>query len=195
MKDTFIIHTADLESLDGLSMEELGVLFLALMRSQREEPLPEMNRATRMAYRFMAAQIDRDNEKYQEIVEKRKAAARARWDKQKDSMQMHKVQSLSVSDSVSVSVSDSVSEYSSNIKSLSNMPDGMEAELESVYGESSEALKADVRRYYEAHPEKSFPGWPVAMAQFASNQKRWGKSAKHTSSMDDLLKEAFGNDG
>lgn len=117
-KETFVIHTADLEHIEDLTLEELGTLFLALMRNQRGEELPEMNKSTIMAFRFMAAQIERDNEKYEAIVEKRRAAAQKRWNKD-DNMQMHSLQSHSVSDSVSDSVSVSDSErYVSDRKSV-----------------------------------------------------------------------------
>ena len=68
--------------------------------------------------------------------------------------------------------------YKNNINNLNNislyMPDGMRAELESLYGEKTESLLEDVQRYYESHPDKEFPGWKLAMAQFNANQTRWG---------------------
>lgn len=64
-----------------------------------------------------------------------------------------------------------------NINNINNislyMPDGMMDELQSLYGDKAEQLVTDVRNYYEAHPDKEFPGWPIAVAQFNSNQKRW----------------------
>lgn len=72
--------------------------------------------------------------------------------------------------------------YKNNINNLNNislnMPDGMEAELLSLYGDRTTALIEDVRRYYEGHPDKEFPGWKLAMAQFNANQARWGKRSK-----------------
>ncbi len=189
-KETFIIHAADWENLTELDDTQLGVLFRALMMNQREEELPKMDRATKMAFKFMAAQIERDNEKYNAIVEKRRAAAQKRWNKG-DDMQMHNLQSHSVSDSDSVSVSVSVSD-SERYVSLPDLSPRDEASLRQVAGDRADALIEDVQRYYSTHPEKRFPGWPVALAQFDSNQRRWGRgTAKPQKSIDEIAAEAF----
>lgn len=65
-----------------------------------------------------------------------------------------------------------------NINNLSNMPDGIKAELLNLFGDRTEALIEDVQRYYKAHPEKDFPGWPIAVAQFNANQARWDRPKK-----------------
>lgn len=192
-KETIIIHTADYDNIEDLDNEQMGILFRALILSQRGAELPKMDKQTKMAFKFMAAQIDRDNEKYNAIVEKRRAAAQKRWNKG-DGMQMHNLQSHSVSDSVSdsVSVSDSeryVSLAQAPLPSLS--PEEAES-LQDVYGDRADALIEDVRRYYSTHPEKQFPGWPIALAQFDSNQKRWGRTTvKPQKSIDEIAAEAF----
>lgn len=77
-----------------------------------------------------------------------------------------------------------------NINNLSNMPDGMTAELESLYGDRASALIEDVRRYYEGHPDKEFPGWPIAVAQFNANQARWERpKKKRRRSVEEILAE------
>lgn len=81
-----------------------------------------------------------------------------------------------------------------NINNLSCMPDGMEDELKSLYGDRTDALIADVRRYYEQHPEKDFPGWPVAVAQFDANQTRWGRAKKKQKTTAELAAELFGEE-
>ena len=173
-KETFVIHTADLENIEDLSLEELGTLFLALMRNQRGEELPEMNKSTVMAFRFMSAQIERDNEKYEAIVEKRRAAAQKRWNKG-DDMQMHSLQSHSVSDSDSVSDSERyVSLAPAALPSLS--PDE-EEKISLEYPEDAERLIEEVRLYYTNHRDKPFPGWFEAVKTFSHNQRRWGKTS------------------
>lgn len=86
-KETFIVHADAWTTIQKLNLEQRGALLSALMCKQLGEPLPEMDAATDMAYSFMAAQIDRDNDKYEDIAEKRRNAANARWNMQK--MQMH----------------------------------------------------------------------------------------------------------
>lgn len=65
-----------------------------------------------------------------------------------------------------------------NINNLSIMPDGMDERLKALFGDKYDALLEDVRRYYGSHPDKEFPGWEQAMAQFNANQARWGRSDK-----------------
>lgn len=194
-KETFVIHTADLENIEDLTLEELGTLFLALMRNQRGEELPEMNKSTVMAFRFMSAQIERDNEKYEAIVEKRRAAAQKRWNKG-DDMQMHSLQSHSVSDSDSVSdsVSDSDSERYISV-SLAALPSLSPEEKEKIdleFGDQAAALIGDVESYYKAHTKKPFPGWYEAVRTFSHNQKRWGTTARGTpQKIEDIANDLF----
>lgn len=178
-KETIIIHTADYESISDLEDEQLGKLFRSLLLSQRGEAVPKMDKQTKMAYNFMVAQIERDNEKYNSIVEKRRAAAQKRWNKG-DNMQMHDLHSHSVSDSDSVSDSVSDSDRDKSLwAALPPLSPGDEALLRRNTGdERADALIGDVRNYYTAHPEKRFPGWPIALAQFDANQKRWGTANK-----------------
>ena len=70
-----------------------------------------------------------------------------------------------------------------NIDNIDNIslytPDGAEAEeIARLFGEKADQLIEDVRNYYTAHPEKHFPGWPIALTQFDANQKRWGTANK-----------------
>ena len=188
-KETFVIHTADLENIEDLTLEELGTLFLALMRNQRGEELPEMNKSTVMAFRFMSAQIERDNEKYEAIVEKRRAAAQKRWNKD-DNMQMHNLQSHSVSDSDSVSdsVSDSDSEryISVSLAALPSLSPDEGIKIHQEYPEDAERLIEEVRLYYTNHRDKPFPGWFEAVKTFSHNQRRWGKTTAPRGSLQSM---------
>ena len=184
-KETFIVHTDTWGSLKDLELEQLGALFKALMLNQLGEELPSMDKVTKMAYNFMAAQIDRDNERYADIVEKRKAAANARW-KKNNNMQMHDLQSHT--DTVTDTDTD---RDKSLYAALPPLSPGDEALLRKTSGdERADALIGDVRNYYTAHPEKHFPGWPIALAQFDANQKRWGTAGrKKQKSIDEIIEE------
>jgi hypothetical protein len=70
-----------------------------------------------------------------------------------------------------------------NINQSLNTPDGVREELVEIFGEKAEQLIEDVRVYYEAHPEKDFPGWKQAALQFNANQKRWAKPKKGSDPM------------
>ena len=86
-----------------------------------------------------------------------------------------------------------------NINNITNislyMPDGIRGQIESLYGSRTEALLADVRRYYEGHPEREFPGWLEAVSIFAANQERWAQPKKQRKkTIAELAEEALGND-
>lgn len=57
-------------------MKQRGLLFTALLAYASGEPLPELGGATKMAFSFIRAQMDRDRKKYLEITEKRKEAGK-----------------------------------------------------------------------------------------------------------------------
>lgn len=79
MRDSFILYTENMEQIELLSMDQRGVLFTAVMKYERGEDLPEMDVTTAMCFSFIRARLDRDTEKYNNVVEKRRAAADARW--------------------------------------------------------------------------------------------------------------------
>ena len=195
-KETLIIHTDTWEILKGLPKEQLGTLFTALMKFQRDEDLPKMDGVTKMAFDFMAAQVTRDNEKYMQTVERRRAAgkagAAARWQTHSNAYEgMRKDAIHSHTDTDTDTDTDTVTERYVSLGSLS--PE-TEAELRDKYGDRADALMEDVRQYYTAHSDKRFPGWKSAMAQFDRNQKRWGRSdvnARGEKSIEEIAAEVF----
>lgn len=75
-KESFILHTDAWEILKDFSDEQCGRLLKALLCYQIGEAIPELDVATKVAFSFMAAQLDRDNDKYAQMVEKRRAAGK-----------------------------------------------------------------------------------------------------------------------
>ena len=73
--------------LKRLSNEEKGLLFEALMDYAQYGELPELDGMTGIAWDFIRPRIDRDAERYEEMVELKRRAARKRWDKQEDAPQ------------------------------------------------------------------------------------------------------------
>lgn len=92
-KNSIILFTDYLVQLKALSMEQRGVLLTALLLHQDGQPLPEMDDVTNLCFLFISADIDRANAHYNEVVTKRQAAARKKWDQDdrnvQKSMQMH----------------------------------------------------------------------------------------------------------
>lgn len=75
-KNSFVMYTDYAEHIKLLSMEQRGCLFTAIIAYASETELPEMDGMTQMAFSFIKAQMNRDIEKYQETVEKRREAGK-----------------------------------------------------------------------------------------------------------------------
>lgn len=77
MKSSFVLYAEYAEHMEDLSMEQRGTLFTAIMNYANEVDLPEMDGAVKMAFSFIKKQLDRDSEKYEDTIEKRRNAGRA----------------------------------------------------------------------------------------------------------------------
>ena len=67
---SFVLYTDYIDQVELLSMEQRGLLLSAIMCYAADKELPDMDGMVTMAFSFIRKQIDRDNEKYQEKVEK-----------------------------------------------------------------------------------------------------------------------------
>lgn len=76
MKNSFVMYTDYMEQINLLDMEQRGMLFTAIMQYASGEILPEMDGMTAMAFSFIKSRMDKDFEKYQQTVEKRKEAGK-----------------------------------------------------------------------------------------------------------------------
>lgn len=201
-KEAFIIHTDTWPAIKSLDRGQRGDLFTALICHQLEEELPKMDVQTQMAYMFMAAQMDRDNQKYEAITEKRRQAANARWQKNTEQsiqkMQKHNLHYDTDTETVTDTDTDTDTERDTDTDAPVALPDLSlrdEESLRSVAGDRADGLIEDVRAYYTTHPEKPFPGWPIALAQFDRNQKRWDKPKRSKpKSIEELAAEVFGEE-
>ncbi len=75
-KKSFIMYTSYKEPIEGLTLEERGLLFSALFEYAETAVVPELEGAVKMAFLFIKTQIDRDSEKYEKTVQKRKEAGK-----------------------------------------------------------------------------------------------------------------------
>ena len=76
LKNSFVMYTDYMEQINLLDMEQRGMLFTAIMQYASGEILPEMDGMTAMAFSFIKSRMDKDFEKYQQTVEKRKEAGK-----------------------------------------------------------------------------------------------------------------------
>lgn len=75
-KKSFLLYTGYFEQIEMLNIEQRGILLTAIMAFQTDAEMPEMDSLTKMAFSFISADMRRDNEKYEEIVERRKESGR-----------------------------------------------------------------------------------------------------------------------
>jgi len=73
-KKSFVLYTDYLEHIGLLGMEQRGILFTAILSYVNGISLPCMDSAVSMAFSFIKSTLDRDGEKYQAILEKRRLA-------------------------------------------------------------------------------------------------------------------------
>ncbi len=73
---SFVLYTDYIDQVELLSMEQRGLLLSAIMCYAADKELPDMDGMVTMAFSFIRKQIDRDNEKYQEKVEKCREAGK-----------------------------------------------------------------------------------------------------------------------
>ena len=75
-KKSFLLYTGYFEQIEMLNIEQRGILLTAIMAFQTDAKMPEMDSLTKMAFSFISSDMRRDNEKYEEIVERRKESGR-----------------------------------------------------------------------------------------------------------------------
>lgn len=87
-RKSFVVYT-DLDvSLASFSNAEVGAIFRAMLTYADTGRETDLSDREAVAFGFIKAQMDRDFDKYDEIVEKRKAAVAAREEKKSKSNQM-----------------------------------------------------------------------------------------------------------
>ena len=75
-KNSFVLYTEYLQNIELLSMEQRGELFTAIMHYASGKEVGDLDGMVKMAFSFIRSQMDRDNEKYQDKLEKRREAGK-----------------------------------------------------------------------------------------------------------------------
>lgn len=77
-KNSFLMYTDWLSMIEELDNEQRGVLFLAIMRYQSDEEIPEMKKGSgeKIAFAHFCTQFLKDQEKYNKTVASRSAAGK-----------------------------------------------------------------------------------------------------------------------
>ena len=76
MADSFVLYTNYIDQIELLDDAQRGRLLTAIFAHAAGQDIPELDGITSMCYSFIASQMDRDKQKYDETVEKRRKAGR-----------------------------------------------------------------------------------------------------------------------
>lgn len=77
MKNSFVLYNEYKEQFELLSYEEAGQLIMAIFEYTETGNVPQLEGMTLMAFSFIRKQLDRDSEKYEKTIEKRREAGKA----------------------------------------------------------------------------------------------------------------------
>jgi len=76
-KSSFILYNDMWDSIEELDHEQRGILFTAIYALSVEGvEIPEMDKSTRIIYKMIRNQLHRDASKYEQLIEKRRAAGK-----------------------------------------------------------------------------------------------------------------------
>ena len=76
MADSFVLYTNYIDQIELLDDAQRGRLLTAIFAHAAGQDIPDLDGITSMCYSFIASQMDRDKQKYDETVEKRRKAGR-----------------------------------------------------------------------------------------------------------------------
>ncbi len=84
-KKSFMMYLDNYKQFEILSDEQAGMLIKSLFFFAKTDNIPEITDGmVMMAFSFISAQMERDNEKYEQTCKKRSENAKVRWDKNED---------------------------------------------------------------------------------------------------------------
>ena len=186
-KRSFLLYTDYFEQIEMLTIEQRGILLTAIMAFQTGTDLPEMDMLTKMAYSFISADMRRDKDKYDEIVEKRresgrkggiitqanKANAQSAYFASNSQFKQNQANQANQADSVNVSVNDS-----ENVNENGSVYEGVNVPTDTHQSTNTqtkpptldqlklycyaEGIRTDVEKFYNYNSGK---GWPMEWKQ------------------------------
>ena len=173
-KNSFVLYEDYEELFDRLSDEEAGQLIKAIFDYERSGELPDLPRLLEFIMLPIKNTLDRDSDKYDKIVEKRRKAGakggkttqasasnnQANASKNKQMLDISSKRVANQADSVSDNVSDSVSVSDSDSDTTTTSSDGMQSVVVVSDGDGvsytdiwKSITPADVDRIYEEYPD------------------------------------------
>lgn len=146
-KKSFLLYISSFKQIRKLTQEQKGVLLDAIMNFQEGVPLPDMDPLVDMCFGFIADDMQRDAEKYEEIVEKRRESGRkgglqkqanlanATFARNKGSTDVANLANLAVNVDVDVNDNDAVND-DVDVDVDESAPDGRQSQTTHTYSTS-----------------------------------------------------------
>jgi hypothetical protein len=155
-QNSFILYLDSLDILDDMTTDQVGQLFLAI-RDYKNGKEPKLSKLLQIAFHPIKNYLDRDKEKWEEEIAKRKAAgrkgglARARSAKECQGVprsakqtQANQADSVSVSDSVSVNNKTMATPVDGNVDKS-----GFKLAKDLIAGMKSEQRELKLQHYWQ----------------------------------------------
>lgn len=187
-KKAFVLYADMLSQIEDLNPEQMGNLFKAILVYVGTGETMEMDAVTNMAFKFIRAQIDRDQDKYREKCERNRENAQKRWndvtayDRMRtdatvyDGKQSHEVACEPMhTDTDTESDTDTDSDIESKERPKQRFVPPSIADVQNYA--DSKGLKVDAERFVDFYSSK---GWTVGK----SPMKDWRAAVRNWASRD-----------
>jgi len=178
-KKSFVMYTDYWKHIKLLTMEQRGILLSAIMQHVAGDEVIQLDDVTQMAFSFITEQIDRDAEKYQKTIEKRKEAGklggRPKAKKANGFSEKQTKAKKADNDNVTVNVTDNVIKKESVKKKATAFSPPTRQEV-SDYVQEKGYSNVDVERFIDYYTAN---GWMVGknkMKDWKAAVRNWGRS-------------------
>lgn len=172
-KKSFILYSSYADIILDMTDEQAGALMKALYCYHLGRDMPEMDKETMMAFRFISETMKRDSEKYAETIRKRSEAGKkgnaARWGKEKGSQNIAnatfaKQKIANIADNVNDNVN-----VNDNIKDIVTTPERSGAATPSFEQGSfeMECVEKLIQSCLEGYPNSKVPRTPEEKQKWA----------------------------
>ena len=158
-KDSFVLYNSYYDLLEDLDMEQRGTLLTAILEHSRGMDQTELDPITKLAYRVIASQLDRDRKKWECTCKKRAEAGR-RGGLAKASKAKQNLANLAKAGKAKQSLAN-LAEYEYESESENDYEDDYEyvdeSESESTgRDDSTDSIKEEFRKAFGRDPDKPF---------------------------------------
>ena len=202
MKKGFIVYTEIWPVIQKLDMEQRGKLFTAIMKHAMGEEPEKLDILTDVVFTFIASQIDRADEKYQDVCRRRAeygrrggiAAAQAKAAKSKQEQANQADKDKERDPEPNPDNKPNPNPERDKDKEAASGPDGLSLsereELDQELGHDRVSELIEEVNLWAINNGKDIKNLPAMIRQFAKNQKRWGggkRQGKQELNLDEIF--------